>query len=135
MIDARWAMIDGRGVTDNYIRYSGPFPRASIRDPRSTYCLRIRLRNISQARTFRPVKPAGDGSNREIGEGYALLSVGITFALTLVGFTLGGFWLDGRMKSLPLFTVLGMLVGAGLGGFWLWQRFGKRPRGPHDTPQ
>ena len=48
------------------------------------------------------MKHPDDGSNREIGEGYALVSVGITFALTLAGFTLGG--------------------------FWLWQRIGKRPK-------
>ncbi len=91
---------------------------------------RNRLRKFSQARTFRPVTHPDDGSNREIGEGYALVSVGITFALTLVGFTLGGFWLDGRTKTLPLFTILGMVAGTALGGFWLWQRVGKRPKGP-----
>lgn len=69
-----------------------------------------------------------DGSNREIGEGYALVSVGITFALTLAGFTLGGFWLDGRLHTMPLFTLVGMVAGTALGGFWLWQRIGKRPK-------
>ena len=69
-----------------------------------------------------------ESPNREIGEGYALVSVGITFALTLAGFTLGGFWLDKRMGTMPLFTLIGMVVGTGLGSFWLWQRMGRRPK-------
>ena len=73
------------------------------------------------------MKHPDDGSNREIGEGYALVSVGITFALTLAGSTLGGFWVDGRLHTMPLFTLIGMVVGGGLAGFWLWQRVGKRP--------
>ncbi|MEP6591432.1 MAG: AtpZ/AtpI family protein [Gemmatimonadota bacterium] len=60
--------------------------------------------------------------NRDIGEGYALVSVGITFALTLAGFTLGGLWLDRRLGSTPLLTLIGMVAGTALGGFWLWQR-------------
>lgn len=59
-----------------------------------------------------------------------MVSVGITFALTLAGFTLAGFWLDGRFKTTPLLTILGMAVGMALGGFWLWQRVGQRPKGP-----
>ena len=74
------------------------------------------------------MKHPDDGSNREIGEGYALVSVGITFALTLAGFALGGFWLDSRLKTMPLFTLVGMVAGTALGGFWLWQRIGKRPK-------
>ena len=74
------------------------------------------------------MKDPEESPNREIGEGYALVSVGITFALTLAGFTLGGFWLDKRLGTMPLFTLLGMVVGTGLGGFWLWQRMGQRPK-------
>ncbi len=76
------------------------------------------------------MKHPDDGSHREIGEGYALVSVGITFALTVAGFTLAGFWLDGRLQATPLLTILGMVVGMGLGGFWLWQRVGRRPGRP-----
>ena len=57
-----------------------------------------------------------------MGEGYALLSVGITFALTVAGFVLLGVWLDRRMHTTPLFIVAGALVGVTLGGFWLYQR-------------
>ena len=58
-----------------------------------------------------------DGSNREIGEGYALVSVGITFALTLAGFTLGGFWL-GHLSALPP-----RLVALGLAAVWVGSAF------------
>lgn len=75
------------------------------------------------------MKDPEEGSNRAIGEGYALVSVGITFALTLAGFTLAGFWLDGRLRTTPLLTILGMVGGMGLGGFWLWQRIGRRSKG------
>ena len=83
------------------------------------------------------MKDPEESPNREIGEGYALVSVGITFALTLAGCTLGGFWLDKRTDTLPLFTLVGMVVGTALGGFWLWQRIGQRPKngGRDDTPR
>lgn len=59
---------------------------------------------------------------RELGEGYSYVSVGITFALTLTGAALLGFWLDRRLGTVPLFTLIGTLGGMGLGGFWLYQR-------------
>ncbi|MES2125467.1 MAG: AtpZ/AtpI family protein [Gemmatimonadota bacterium] len=68
------------------------------------------------------MKHPDDNPNREIGEGYALVSVGITFAVALTGATLGGLWLDHRLGTTPLLTLLGMVAGGGLGGFWLWQR-------------
>ena len=34
---------------------------------------------------------------------------------TLLG-VLGGYWLDQRLGTLPIFVVMGMLVGFGLGG-------------------
>ncbi|MEO5799339.1 MAG: AtpZ/AtpI family protein [Gemmatimonadales bacterium] len=75
------------------------------------------------------MKDPDEGSNRAIGEGYALMSVGITFALALAGFTLVGFWLDGRLHTAPLLTILGMVLGMALGGFWLWQRIGRQSKG------
>ena len=63
-----------------------------------------------------------------MGEGYSLVAAGMTFALTITGATLLGFWADRRMGSLPLFTLVGMAVGMGFGGFWLWARL-KRSAG------
>jgi len=68
------------------------------------------------------VKHPRDDSLREIGQGYSLVSVGITFALVLTGAALLGFWLDRRLGTIPLFTLIGTLGGTGLGGFWVYQR-------------
>lgn len=80
------------------------------------------LRNISQSPNFRPVKRPEDDTSREMGDGYALLTVGITFALTLTGCVLLGFWADRRLGTTPLLTVAGTLLGMALGGFWMYQR-------------
>jgi F0F1-type ATP synthase assembly protein I len=71
--------------------------------------------------------PEGDAS-RSMGEGYALLSVGITFALTVTGFVLLGVWADRKLGTTPLFIVVGALVGVVLGGFWMYQRVIRQPR-------
>ena len=80
------------------------------------------LRNISQSPSFAPVTRGSRGPNDGYGVGYALLTVSLTFALTVVLFLLGGRWLDGRLHSAPLFTLAGLLVGLGLGGFWAYLR-------------
>ena len=41
---------------------------------------------------------------------------GITFALILVLFTLGGWWLDGKLGTSPLWVLLGFACGS-VGGF------------------
>jgi hypothetical protein len=46
----------------------------------------------------------------------------MTFALTITGATLLGFWLDKRASSTPLFTLIGTFGGMALGGFWLWAK-------------
>lgn len=63
-----------------------------------------------------------DETAKGMGEGYALLTVGITFALTLTGFLLLGFWADRRLGTSPLLMVAGTLLGTGLGGFWAYRR-------------
>ena len=68
------------------------------------------------------VKRPEDDTTKGMGEGYALLTIGITFALTLTGFLLLGIWADRRLHTSPLLMVLGLLVGTGLGGFWAYQR-------------
>ena len=68
------------------------------------------------------MKTPSEGPNEAIGEGYAMVAVGITFALTLTGAALLGYWLDRRLGTLPFLTIVGTLVGMGLGGFWVWAR-------------
>jgi F0F1-type ATP synthase assembly protein I len=68
------------------------------------------------------VKHPEDGKNKGMGEGTALLTIGITFALTVTLLLLLGYWADNRFGTSPLLLVVGTLLGTGLGGFWAWQR-------------
>jgi F0F1-type ATP synthase assembly protein I len=42
-----------------------------------------------------------------------LWTAGVEFAVTILLPTVGGYWLDGRMNTLPLWTLLGLAVGFG----------------------
>ncbi len=44
---------------------------------------------------------------------------GLTLAMSTGLFMVGGWWLDGRMGTRPLFTIVGALVGAGAGFYHL----------------
>jgi F0F1-type ATP synthase assembly protein I len=44
----------------------------------------------------------------------------ILLVTTLLG-VLGGYWLDQRLATLPIFTLMGMLAGFGLGGVGVWR--------------
>ncbi len=68
------------------------------------------------------MRPEDDDTAEEMGEGYALLTVGVTFAVTLTIFVLAGVWLDRRLGTLPLFTVVATILGSGLGGYWMYRR-------------
>ncbi len=45
---------------------------------------------------------------REVGR-YA--GLGLSYALTIGLFAVGGWWLDGRLESSPLFLLIGVLIG------------------------
>ncbi len=55
------------------------------------------------------------GHGREIGEGYALVALGMTFAGAIIMFMLGGWALDRWLGVTPLFTLVGTVAGAVLG--------------------
>ena len=59
------------------------------------------------------MKPQGHG--REIGEGYQLVGLGMTFAGAIIMFMLGGWALDRWLGVTPLFTLVGTVTGAVLG--------------------
>lgn len=72
-----------------------------------------------------------DGSGREqnlwaaAGE---FTGHGLTWALSVLLFLLGGWWVDGRLGTTPLFMILGAFVGAGAGFYSLWHHVVVEPR-------
>jgi ATP synthase protein I len=49
---------------------------------------------------------------RSLGD---LATVGITFVVTTAGATIGGYYLDRWLGTLPVFTLIGLAVGVGAG--------------------
>ena len=54
------------------------------------------------------------GSQREVGDGYRYVALGITFGLGIVLFMGAGFAADTWLGTIPWFTMMGTLVGSGL---------------------
>ncbi|HRP08561.1 MAG TPA: AtpZ/AtpI family protein [Gemmatimonadales bacterium] len=75
------------------------------------------------------MKDDRDAAGKAMGEGYSLMAAGMTFALTVAATALLGFWLDRRLGTLPLLTLIGTFGGMGLGGFWLWNRIRRAESG------
>jgi F0F1-type ATP synthase assembly protein I len=48
--------------------------------------------------------------------GAKYMGAGLQFGAAIVLFTLAGVWLDGKLHTSPLFTILGVFLG-GFGGF------------------
>ena len=46
---------------------------------------------------------------------------GLTWALSVLLFLLGGWWLDGKAGTAPLFMILGAFVGGGAGFYSLYR--------------
>jgi len=53
---------------------------------------------------------------------------GLTFALSTLLFLLGGWWLDGKLGTMPLFLILGAFLGAGAGFYSLYHHMVVEPR-------
>jgi ATP synthase protein I len=53
---------------------------------------------------------------------------GLTLALATGLFLLAGWWVDGRLGTVPLFTILGAMLGAGAGFYSLLQHLIFLPR-------
>ncbi|MGW8267239.1 MAG: AtpZ/AtpI family protein [Longimicrobiales bacterium] len=53
---------------------------------------------------------------------------GLTLALSTLLFLLGGWWLDGKVGTTPLFTILGAFVGAAGGFYSLYHHVVVEPR-------
>ncbi len=53
---------------------------------------------------------------------------GLAWALSTLVFLFGGWWLDGKTGTAPLFTILGALVGGGAGFYSLYRHIVVDPR-------
>ena len=53
---------------------------------------------------------------------------GLTWALSTLLFLLGGWWLDGKVGTTPLFMILGAFVGGGAGFYSLYRHIVVDPR-------
>jgi len=53
---------------------------------------------------------------------------GLTWALSTLLFLLGGWWLDLKVGTMPLFLILGAFVGAGAGFYSLYYHVVVEPR-------
>ena len=60
--------------------------------------------------------PPADERKRVLREVGLYSGFGLAWALSVLFFLLIGYWLDGRLGSLPWFTILGAFIGAA-GGF------------------
>lgn len=54
---------------------------------------------------------------------------GLTWALSVLFFLLGGWWLDGKLGTEPLFMIVGAFVGAAAGFYSLWHHLVEAPGG------
>ena len=61
---------------------------------------------------------------------------GLQWALSTLLFLLAGWWLDGKIGTVPLFTILGAFVGAGAGFYSLYRHIvmdARDPKGDGDA--
>jgi F0F1-type ATP synthase assembly protein I len=54
---------------------------------------------------------------------------GLTWALSTLLFLLCGWWLDGKLGTMPLFLILGAFIGGGAGFYSLYRHIVLDPRG------
>lgn len=67
-------------------------------------------------------RPAGSG------EAYRMLGIGLTWVLSTALGTLLGVWLDGRLGTTPLLTLVGVVVGTVAGFSYLYHHAVVVPR-------
>ena len=70
--------------------------------------------------------PDGNGGPGRF-EAARFVGLGLTLALSVLLFLGGGWWLDGRLGTTPLFTLVGTFVGAGAGFYHIYLEVVVRP--------
>jgi len=53
---------------------------------------------------------------------WAYASVGLELVIPVALLTYGGYWLDGRLSTLPLFLILGVFLGMAIGFISVFRR-------------
>ncbi len=53
---------------------------------------------------------------------WAYASVGLELVIPVALLTYGGYWLDGRLSTLPLFVILGVFLGMAVGFYNVFRR-------------
>lgn len=61
---------------------------------------------------------------------YRYAGVGVQFAAVIAVFGFGGYWLDGKLGTLPLFLIVGTFLGFGLSTYSLVRRLAPPPDDP-----
>jgi F0F1-type ATP synthase assembly protein I len=62
-------------------------------------------------------RPRGSGGDDSVPSAATYAGLGLQFAAAILVFLFAGQWLDRRLETSPLFTILGVFVGAG-GAFY-----------------
>ena len=73
-------------------------------------------------------------SNRPPGQSpMAFASLGLELVVTVVLLTYGGYWLDDRLGTLPVFVLIGVFLGMAVGFYNVFRRvLPKKEPGGHD---
>lgn len=69
----------------------------------------------------------GRGPTPRGSDGARYAGLGLTWTLSVLLFLAGGWWLDGRLGTTPLFTILGSFIGAGGGFYYMYLEVTGRP--------
>lgn len=60
-------------------------------------------------------------SRRGVGLALRLMGLGWYIAISIILGTAGGLWLDHRLGTLPIFTVLGVIAGSGVAFYGVYR--------------
>jgi len=67
---------------------------------------------------------------RGYGTGYAIVGAGFQFAFAILFFLWIGHWADGRLRTEPLLTLVGLGIGLVAGFYAFWRRVMAETREP-----
>ncbi len=61
-------------------------------------------------------------AQKEYGQGYEYFGMALNFTVAILLFGAGGWFLDGWLHTVPLFTIVGAFVGGFAGFMSIWYR-------------